>query len=99
MVENHHVVCLSSPSIRPIAATTCDLDVRIGIHFYTGRGQGRPNMEWAVANLDARRLDASLVTIEIATFDDTPEVLASGPMKRCSCASGFTVSRACSDFE
>jgi len=73
--------------------------VRIGIHFYTGRGQGRPNMEWAVANLDARRLDASLVTIEIAAFDDTPEVLASGPMKRCSCASGFTVSRACSDFE
>ena len=38
-------------------------------------------MEWAVANLDARRLDASLVTIEIAAFDDTPEVLASGPMK------------------
>lgn len=73
---------VSSPSIRPIAATTCDLDVRIGIHFYTGRGQGRPNMEWAVAAyLGARRLDASLVTIEIAAFDDTPEVLASGPMK------------------
>lgn len=81
MVENHHVVCLSSPSIRPIAATTCDLDVRNGIHFDTGRGQGRPNMEWAMAYLDAGRLDASLVTIEIAAFDDTPEVLASGPMK------------------
>ena len=72
---------LSSPSIRPIAATTCDLDVRIGIHFYTGRGQGRPNIEKAMAFLDAGRLDASLVTTEIAAFDDAPEVLASAPMK------------------
>jgi len=52
-----------------------------GIHFYTGRGQGRPNIEKAMAFLDARRFDASLVTTQIAAFDDTPEVLASGPMK------------------
>lgn len=57
-----------------------DMYVR-GIHFYTGRGQGRPNIEKAMTYLDAKRFDASLVTTEIAAFDDAPEVLASGPMK------------------
>ena len=57
-----------------------DMYVR-GIHFYTGRGQGRPNIEKAMAVLDAGRLDASLITTEIAAFDDAPEVLASAPMK------------------
>jgi threonine dehydrogenase-like Zn-dependent dehydrogenase len=52
-----------------------------GIHFYTGRGQGRPNIEKAMSWLDAARFDVALVTTEIAVFDDTPKVLASAPMK------------------
>jgi threonine dehydrogenase-like Zn-dependent dehydrogenase len=57
-----------------------DMYVR-GIHFYTGRGQGRPNIEKAMAWLDAKRFDASLVTSVIAAFDDAPQVLAAAPMK------------------
>jgi len=57
-----------------------DMYVR-GIHFYTGRGQGRPNIEKAMAFLDAKRFDVSLVTTDIAGFDDGPQVLASAPMK------------------
>jgi threonine dehydrogenase-like Zn-dependent dehydrogenase len=57
-----------------------DMYVR-GIHFYTGRGQGRPNIEKAMAFLDAGRFDVSLVTTTIASFDDTPGVLAEAPMK------------------
>lgn len=84
-------MCFSSPAIRPVAATNCDLDDRLGIHGYTGRGQGRPSIEWAMAYLDASRLDGSLVTIEIAAFDDTPEGLASGPMKAVLVRERFTV--------
>ncbi|MFZ5747133.1 MAG: zinc-dependent alcohol dehydrogenase [Pseudomonadota bacterium] len=57
-----------------------DMYIR-GIHFYTGRGQGRPNIEKAMAYLDAKRLDASLVTSMVVPFDDAPDVLASAPMK------------------
>ena len=57
-----------------------DMYVR-GIHFYTGRGQGRPNIEKAIAYLSAKRFDVSLVTSEVAAFDDAPQVLASAPMK------------------
>jgi threonine dehydrogenase-like Zn-dependent dehydrogenase len=57
-----------------------DMHVR-GIHFYAGRGQGRPNIERAMAFLDAARFDVSLVTTTIASFDDTPAVLAEAPMK------------------
>lgn len=57
-----------------------DMYIR-GIHFYTGRGRGRPYIEKAMAVLEARRFDPSLVTSEIAPFDDAPAVLAAGPLK------------------
>lgn len=52
-----------------------------GIHFYTGRGQGRPLIEKAMAWLDARRLDVALVTTQVTAFECAPEVLADAPMK------------------
>lgn len=57
-----------------------DMYVR-GIHLYTGRGQGRPLIEKAMAWLDARRVDVAKVTTVVAPFDDTPEVLIDAPMK------------------
>jgi alcohol dehydrogenase len=57
-----------------------DMYVR-GIHFYTGRGQGRPNIEKAMTYLDAGRVDVSQVITAVAAFDDAPEVLAAAPMK------------------
>lgn len=52
-----------------------------GIHFYTGRGQGRPNIEKAMAWLDSGRVDVARVTSHVAAFDDTPEILAGAPLK------------------
>jgi threonine dehydrogenase-like Zn-dependent dehydrogenase len=52
-----------------------------GINFYTGRGQGRPNIEKAMAFVDARRMRPELVTTEVVSFDDAPDVLARGSMK------------------
>ncbi|WP_431309564.1 zinc-binding dehydrogenase [Bradyrhizobium iriomotense] len=52
-----------------------------GINFYTGRGQGRPNIEKSMAFLDAKRFDVSKITTLIAPFDETPRVLAEAPMK------------------
>lgn len=52
-----------------------------GINFYTGRGQGRPNIERAMAFVDARRVRTELVTTEVMPFDEAPEVLGRGTMK------------------
>lgn len=57
-----------------------DMYVR-GIHFYTGRGQGRPLIGKAMDWLDAGRVDVSRVTTRVASFDDAPAVLAEAPMK------------------
>ena len=38
----------------------------------TGRGQGRPNIERAMAFVDARRVRTELVTTEVMPFDEAP---------------------------
>src|SRR6185436_9443776 len=52
-----------------------------GINFYAGRGQGRPNIEKAMAFVGAQRIKIELVTTEVMPFDDAPDVLARGSMK------------------
>ncbi|QWG15259.1 alcohol dehydrogenase catalytic domain-containing protein [Bradyrhizobium sediminis] len=63
-----------------VAIPMMEMYVR-GINFYTGRGQGRPNIEKAMAFVDARRVKTELVTTEVMPFDAAPEVLARGSMK------------------
>lgn len=57
-----------------------DMYVR-GIHFYTGRGQGRPNIEKAMAYLSAGRIDVAAVTTEVAPLEEAVELLSRGTMK------------------
>jgi alcohol dehydrogenase len=52
-----------------------------GINLYAGRGQGRPNIEKAMALVDARRVRTELVTTEVMPFDEAPEVLGRASMK------------------
>ncbi|HEY8608387.1 MAG TPA: alcohol dehydrogenase catalytic domain-containing protein [Noviherbaspirillum sp.] len=52
-----------------------------GIHFYTGRGKGRPNFEAALDFVTARRVRPELVISEIQPFDMADEVLAAPSMK------------------
>lgn len=52
-----------------------------GIHFYTGRGLGRPNIEHAMAYISAGSVKPELITTEVAPFEDAPEVLRQPSMK------------------
>jgi hypothetical protein len=63
-----------------VAMPMMEMYVR-GINFYAGRGQGRPNIEKAMAFVDAQRVRTELVTTEVMPFDAAPEVLARGSMK------------------
>lgn len=57
-----------------------DMYVR-GIHLYTGRGQGRPNIEKAMHFLSSGRFDPSPVTTAIIAFDEVPIALTDAPLK------------------
>ncbi len=52
-----------------------------GIHFYTGRGRGKPNIAAAMDFITAGRVVPALVTSEVAAIDDAPEVLADPSQK------------------
>lgn len=52
-----------------------------GIHFYTGRGQGRPNFEPALDFITSGRVKPELVITEIQPFELAHEVLAEPSMK------------------
>ena len=52
-----------------------------GIHFYTGRGQGRPNFESALAYVSSGRVKPELVTTEVRPFHLSHEVLREPSMK------------------
>lgn len=52
-----------------------------GIHFYTGRGRGKPNIGAALDFVTAGRVQPALVTSELAAFDDAPAVLAAPSLK------------------
>lgn len=52
-----------------------------GIHFYTGRGRGKPNVAAALNFVTAGRVRPDLITSEVAAIDDAPRVLAEPTMK------------------
>jgi threonine dehydrogenase-like Zn-dependent dehydrogenase len=54
---------------------------RRGVHFYTGRGRGGPNVAAALDWVAQGRVDPGPVVTEIADFDDAPAVLAKPSMK------------------
>jgi threonine dehydrogenase-like Zn-dependent dehydrogenase len=54
---------------------------RRGVHFYTGRGRGGPNVATALQWVADGRVDPRPVTSEIAAFDDAPLVLAEPSLK------------------
>lgn len=64
----------------PVALPLMEMYSR-GIRFTTGRGKGRPNFERALDFISAGRVRPELVTSEIASFDDAPQVLADPSLK------------------
>jgi len=52
-----------------------------GIHFYTGRGKGRPHFEDALAFVSAGRVKPELITTEVKPFEQSHEVLREPSMK------------------
>lgn len=52
-----------------------------GIHFYTGRGRGKPNVAAALDFVTAGRVRPELITSEVAPIDDAPQVLAEPSIK------------------
>ncbi len=52
-----------------------------GIHFYTGRGRGKPNVAAAMDFVTAGRVRPELVTSEVGAFDDAPRILADPGLK------------------
>jgi threonine dehydrogenase-like Zn-dependent dehydrogenase len=54
---------------------------RRGVHFYTGRGRGGPNVAEALSWVAEGRVDPRPVTSEVAAFDDAPAVLAAESLK------------------
>jgi alcohol dehydrogenase len=52
-----------------------------GVRFYTGRGRGGPNVPAALAWVAEGRVDPSLITSEIASFDDAPAILREPSLK------------------
>ncbi len=52
-----------------------------GVHFYTGRGLGGPNVSSALDWVVAGRVRPDLIVSEIAAFDDAPMVLAEPGLK------------------
>lgn len=52
-----------------------------GIHFYTGRGRGKPNIAAALDFVTAGRVRPELVTSEVAALNDAPAVLADPSLK------------------
>jgi threonine dehydrogenase-like Zn-dependent dehydrogenase len=52
-----------------------------GVHFYTGPGQGGPNVALALDWVVAGRVRPELVISEVAAFDDAPMVLAEPSLK------------------
>lgn len=54
---------------------------RTGVHFYTGRGRGAPNVAEALAWVADGRVNPAPVTSEVADFDDAPAVLAVPSLK------------------
>lgn len=56
-----------------------------GIHFYTGRGRGRPNIAAALDYVVDGRVRPEAITTQVADFDDAPAVLAEPTMKPMLC--------------
>jgi alcohol dehydrogenase len=52
-----------------------------GIRFHTGRGKARPNFEETISFISAGRVRPELITSEVASFDDAPQVLAVPSLK------------------
>lgn len=52
-----------------------------GIHFYTGRGRGKPNVATALDFIMDGRVKPELVTSEVAAIGDAPDVLAEPSLK------------------
>ena len=56
-----------------------------GVHFYTGRGRGRPNIAPALDYVIAGRVRPERITTQVADFDDAPAILAEPSMKPMLC--------------
>lgn len=54
---------------------------RRGVHFYTGRGRGGPNVATVLDWVSTGRVDPSPVISEITPFDQAPEALAIPSLK------------------
>lgn len=52
-----------------------------GIHFYTGRGRGKPNVAAAMDFVSAGRVRPEFVTSEVGAFDDAPRIFADPGLK------------------
>lgn len=52
-----------------------------GLHFYTGRGRGLPNITAALAFVEDGRVDPWGAITDVAAFDDAPRRLADPAMK------------------
>jgi alcohol dehydrogenase len=52
-----------------------------GVRFYTGRGRGGPNVADALSWVVDGRVNPSLITSEVAAFDDAPAVLREPTIK------------------
>lgn len=52
-----------------------------GLHFYTGRGRGLPNIAAALAFVEDGRVDPWGAITDVASFDDAPARLAAPAMK------------------
>lgn len=64
----------------PVAMPLMEMYSR-GIRFTTGRGKARPNFERVIDFIGAGRVRPELVTSEVASFDDAPQVLADPSLK------------------